>query len=119
MAGGSEPGYVEGDVLRSALEDLRRVRTQFRELTASNPVSANDFYSAVRERSPEMKELAGDHPDKLAWPDNCGAWLNVAFLCYEGAVAALKAGDRTGATFHAAEGSYALMQASSCLELGF
>ena len=101
------------------LSAIAEIATQLRELTADEPVTPNEFLTAVRNRDPKIKELASDHPDKLAWPDNCGAWLSAAFACFEGAVAALQAGDRTNYAFHSAEGSYCLMQASSCLELGF
>jgi hypothetical protein len=109
--------------LRSMIEQIHEVRTRLEE-HHGQPPTAQEFYAALRQRSPEMPEvpkalLVSGSPDNLEWPDNCGAWLGVALDCYQAAVDALDAGNRTGVMFHSAEGSYALTQATQCLHLGF
>jgi hypothetical protein len=110
--------------MRAAFSELLRVRDSLKKQPGRTQLTAVEYYSLLRAKSPDLPEwpkprLAADSPDNLPWPDNCGAWLDVAILCYETALADYEAGDRGNGALHEAEGTYAQMQGTTCLEVGF
>ena len=114
----------DGSDLRDLMRDVREIRAKVESRPGRTAITPQSFYEALRKVSPNLPEvprgvLAEEHPDERPWPDNCGAWLGIAFECYQGAMDDAAAGHTESATFHEAEGAYALFQAGACLELGF
>jgi len=114
----TEPGD-----LRSALIEVRAARQRLADVPGRVTITPDEFRAALRTRYPEYPwpepRLISGSPDDLPWPDNCGAWAYLSLDIYAVALDEAAAGNTAAATFHEAEASWALGQATACLQLGF